>query len=293
MAAARTDPERARTALGELCRTYWHPLYAFARRTGCSSHEAGDLTQGFFAKLLEKRYLAATDRERGKFRSFLLASFKHFMSHERERARAKKRGGGNVVFSLEAEEGEARYALEPAQNVTTEQIYERRWAPTVLERSLECLQAEYTAAGKGGMFEELRGGLTGEEGISSYAEIGERFGMSEGAVKVAAHRLRRRYRKLLRAEIAETVPSPDEIDEELRHLRGVSPTSRRGRSSTRARPGKKSWRRGRGRCLAAGRSSSWVTAAFAASRLRRPLDGRGSCFCLWPRPWPCRCSCWC
>ena len=221
LTAAREDSQGARPALEQLCRTYWYPLYAFARRTGCSPDDAKDLTQGFFAKLLEKQYLADVDPELGRFRSFLLASFKHFAVHERDRARAKKRGGGHVAVTIEVQDAEARYALEPVHNTTAELIFERRWALTLLERILDRLGDEYAAAGKADRFEQLKGVLTGDAALSAYAVIGNHLDLSEGAVKVAAHRLRRRYRKLLRAEIARTVLSPHEVDDELRHLLNV------------------------------------------------------------------------
>jgi RNA polymerase sigma-70 factor (ECF subfamily) len=183
-----------------------------------NAHDAQDLTQGFFAQLLEKDYLRAADPRRGKFRSFLLTAFKHFLSKERERANARKRGGGRLPVSLDFQAGERRYQLEPVDHATPELAFERRWALTVLEQTLARLRQELTRAGKENLFERLKGVLAGEGLDESYAQIADELDTSEQAVKVAVYRLRRRYQELLRAEIAQTVASPEEIDEELRDL---------------------------------------------------------------------------
>ncbi len=217
LAAGDTQAPEAHEALARLCQTYWYPLYAFVRRQGHSPHDAQDLTQEFFARLLKSHYLAVADRKRGRFRSFLLASVKHFLMHEWEKGRALKRGGGQTFVQFDAQAGEALYGREPADNVTADKIFERRWALTLLEQVLHRLEADYTAGGKGELFAALKPALMGEKSIA-YADVGSRLGMSEGAVKVAVHRLRQRYRELLREEIANTVAGPEEIDEELRYL---------------------------------------------------------------------------
>ena len=199
----------------KLCTTYWYPLYAFVRRRGHSAHDAQDLTQGFFARLLEKKDLASVDRARGRFRSFLLAALDHFLINEWHRARTQKRGGATVLFSFDALDAESRLRHEPATD-SPEQIYDRRWAMTLLDQVMARLRTEMAGAGKLAHFEALKFCLTGER--TAYAEVGARLAMSEGAVKVAVHRLRERYRALLRAEIAETVATPEEIEDELRAL---------------------------------------------------------------------------
>ncbi len=213
--SARGDRSGARVALEKLCQAYWYPLYAFVRRQGLSEHDAQDLTQEFFARLLEKDWLAGVDRERGRFRSWLLAALKHFLANEWTRNRTQKRGGGAVLFSFDELDAESRLRHEPATD-SPEQIYDRRWAMTLLEQVMARLRTEMAGAGKLGHFEALKFCLTGEK--SGYAEVGARLGMSEGAVKVAVHRLRERYRALLRAEIAETVATEEEVEDELRAL---------------------------------------------------------------------------
>jgi RNA polymerase sigma-70 factor (ECF subfamily) len=217
-AAGQRDSPASREALATLCRVYWYPLYAYARRRLPRVEDAQDLTQAFFAQLLEKDYLQAAAPERGKFRAFLLTAFKHFLSKERDRANAQKRGGGRQPIPLDLQAGERRYHLEPADHVTPEAVYERRWALTLLELTLDTLRQELVNAGKERLYECLKGTLTGEELGEPYALIAESLGMTEQAVKVAVHRLRKRYQELLRAEIAQTVTSPDEIDDELRSL---------------------------------------------------------------------------
>ena len=207
-----------REALSELCQTYWYPLYAFLRRRGHQPEEAQDLTQAFFTHLLEGRVLSAADAARGRFRSFLLQSLKNFLSTERRRRFAQKRGGGRPMLSLDYQSGEDRYRLEPADPLTPERLFDRRWALTLLEQGLAELRREYETSGRGALFAALESHLEGRPGTTAYAELGSRLGMSEGAVKAAAHRLRRRYRELLRRAIAETVSTPEDIEDELRDL---------------------------------------------------------------------------
>jgi RNA polymerase sigma-70 factor (ECF subfamily) len=207
---------RARDALGELCKAYWYPLYAFVRRRGYAPEDAQDVTQAFFARILETRGLAGADPERGRFRSYLLGAVKHFLANEEERGRALKRGGGAAFFEWDALDPEARYALEPARSDEPDARFDREWALETTARALEELRVESQARGKGELYEALKGSLTGEEPPRS--ETAERLGTSEGAVKVAVHRLRQRYRELLRAEIAQTVGDPEEVEAEMRHL---------------------------------------------------------------------------
>jgi RNA polymerase sigma factor (sigma-70 family) len=211
----RDDPARARAALAQLCQAYWYPLYSFVRRRGYAPHDAQDLTQGFFAQLLEKRGLEGVDPERGRFRTFLLASLKHFLANEWDRTHALKRGGGLTILSLDEESAESRYRLEPSHPMTPERHFERQWALTLLDQVLQTLQEEYHTEGKGDLFEELKTVLDGQPG--AYADMAARLRRSEGAIKVAVHRLRHRYRKLLRARIAATVGERD-VEDELRHL---------------------------------------------------------------------------
>ncbi len=219
VAAGQTaDSSHARAALEQLCQTYWYPLYAFVRRQGHAPHDAQDLTQEFFARLLERNALGAADRERGRFRSFLLATLKNFLHDEWDKLRAQKRGGGHHVVSLDAGDAESRYALEPVDTMTADRLYERRWAMLLLDRAVERLRAEHEAAGKLAQFETLKASLAGPRESQPYAEQAVKLGMSEGAVKVAVHRLRQRYREVIRAEIAETVSDAAEVEEELRHI---------------------------------------------------------------------------
>ena len=219
VAAGRpTDSTHARAALEQLCQSYWYPLYAYVRRQGHAPHDAQDLTQAFFARLLERNALGAADRERGRFRSFLLATLKNFLRDEWDKLRAQKRGGGQAVISLDAGDAESRYALEPADTLTADRIFERRWAMLLLDRALERLRAEHETAGKLAQFEPLKASLAGSRESQPYSELATQLGLSEGAVKVAVHRLRQRYREVIRAEIAETVASEAEVESELRHL---------------------------------------------------------------------------
>jgi len=216
-AAGETSPEADR-ALDDLCRTYWYPLYAYVRRQGRSAEDAQDLTQEFFARLLERNAVRLADRERGRFRTFLLSSLKNFLINEWEKARAAKRGGGGVAFSLDEQDADGRYVMEPVDGLTPERIFEKRWAATLLANVLARLRQEYLAHDKGLLFDSLKPYVCGDTITEGYEEIAGRLGMSAGAVRVAMHRLRDMYRELLRAEVARTVESPVDIDEELRHL---------------------------------------------------------------------------
>ena len=207
----------AQKALAELCQVYWYPLYAYVRRRGHAPADAEDLTQAFFVRLLGQQMLAAAQRERGKFRSFLLASLNHFLADEWDKAGAQKRGARRIV-SLDAQTAESRYFAEPHDALAPDKLFERQWALRLLEEVLRLLQAEYAAAGQAALFEHLRFGLTGDKSALPYAELATQLGMTEGAVKVAVHRLRQRYRARLREEIAHTVAGPDEVEEELRFL---------------------------------------------------------------------------
>jgi RNA polymerase sigma-70 factor (ECF subfamily) len=204
-------------ALSQLCQTYWYPLYAYVRRRGHSAADAQDLTQAFFTRLLEKNVIQVADPQKGKFRSFLLATLKDFLANERRRAKTLKRGGGRWPLSLEFEAGEARYRREPADERTPEDLFQRRWALTVLEQTLARLRAEYEKAGKQELFERLKDCL-GAQSVKSYQTIAAEAGMTEGSIKVAVHRLRARYRDLLRDEVAQTVGATDNLDDEVREL---------------------------------------------------------------------------
>ena len=218
IAAGQGQGVNAEQALAQLCETYWYPVYAYLRRKGWNAHDAQDLTQGFFARLIEKASLAQARQERGRFRSFLLASLNHFLANEWDRDHAQKRGGGQTLLSLDAEEAESRYHLEPPDPLTPEKIFERRWAITLLERVLRTLQREYEAAGREQFFERLKFSLTGEQSQPSYAALAAEVDMTEGALKTAIHRLRARYRELLHEEITNTVATPAELEGEIRHL---------------------------------------------------------------------------
>jgi RNA polymerase sigma factor (sigma-70 family) len=219
LAAARGNvTPHAGEAMAELCRIYWYPLYAYVRRRGHETHEAEDLTQEFFLRLLAKNYLATVDREKGKFRSFLLASLKHFLANEWDRTQTQKRGGGQTILPISTLDAENRYRSEPWHDLTPERLFERRWALTVLDQVLARLQAEHAAGGKQALFERLKAFLVGGRELGGYAEAAAELGMTEGAVKTAAHRMRRRYRELLREEIAQTVAGPEEIDGEIEYL---------------------------------------------------------------------------
>lgn len=218
LTAGGSDSSRSRGALEKLCRAYWFPIYAFVRRQGYSPHDAQDLTQGFFARLLERNYLADADRSRGRFRSFLLASLKHFLANEWDKGRAQKRGGGQMSIPIDFSAAETSCGVDPADHLTADKIFDRRWALALLDQVLHRLRSDYVQHGKEALFEQLKPTLTEASGSVPYAEIAIRLRTSEGAVKTAVHRLRHRYRELLRAEIADTVASPDQIEDEIRNL---------------------------------------------------------------------------
>ena len=221
LAAGGGQSPQADAALEKLCRTYWYPLYAYIRRRGYTPADAEDLTQDFFAQLLRKNYPARADPNKGRFRTFLLHALTQFLADQRERANTLKRGGGQVFVSLDEEAPEDRYRLEVPDELTPEKLFERRWAETVLERALDRLRGEFVASGKQKDYEVLRSFEPGEQGALSYAEAAVRLRVSESAVKSMIHRLRRRHGELVREEIAHTVPSAAEIDEELRYLVAV------------------------------------------------------------------------
>ena len=218
LAAARQSSPGAEEALARLCQTYYYPLYAFVRRRGHSHHDAEDFTQEFFYRLLEKNYLKNVTVDGGKFRSYLLTLLKHFLANEWNRERAQKRGGGKTHLSIDYKDAETRYACEPVDHVTPELLFDRRWAMTLLDNVMDRLQAKYTALGKRELFAALRGHLSGAERLIPYANLGASLGMTEGAVKKAVYDFRERYGKLLKAEIAATVSSPEEAEEEIRNL---------------------------------------------------------------------------
>jgi RNA polymerase sigma-70 factor (ECF subfamily) len=209
--------------LERLCLDYWYPLYAFVRRQGLDREDASDVVQAFLADLIERRDLAKADPARGCFRSFLRKACAHFLAHARDRERAAKRGGGRAPVSIDLQDAEGRYVNEPAHDLTPERLFERRWAMVLLEHVLARLELETARGGKSGLFAHLRPLLEGGELSESYKHIGETLHMSEGSVKVAAHRLRSRYRQLLREEVARTVADPADIDAEIADLlRGLS-----------------------------------------------------------------------
>jgi len=218
LSAGNRGSLQSATALATLCETYWYPLYVFVRRRGRDADDAQDLVQAFFARLLEKNDLAAAGRERGKFRSFLLTSLKHFLANEWDRQRAQKRGGGQPLLSIDFGTADDRYRAEPSHDLTAEKVFERRWAMVLLANVLARLQQEFVQAGKSDTFDHLKIFLTGEQPALTYGQLGAELAMNEGAVKVAVHRLRRRYRDLLRDEIGQTLADPEEIDQEIRDL---------------------------------------------------------------------------
>jgi RNA polymerase sigma factor (sigma-70 family) len=218
---AQGESPAAQEALEKLCRTYWRPIYGFVRRQGSASEEAEDLTQGFFALLLERRDLDAVRKEKGRLRSYLLTSLKNFLTNQRNRALAIKRGEGQRLIPLDELHERERAGFEPADTLTAAQIYERRWALALLDQVLSHLGDEYRAAGNVILFERLKALLTDEPDRLSQAQIADQLGMTENAVKQAFHRLRERYRQLLREEIAHTVMAPGDIEDELRHLIAV------------------------------------------------------------------------
>ncbi len=216
--AGASADQQASHALEQLCRDYWYPLYAFCRRQGLDTEQASDLVQGFLADLIERRDLAKVDPSRGRFRSFLRTACANFLSHTRDYDRAAKRGGGRNLVSINLQDAEGRYMHEPAHQLTAERLFERRWTMVLLERVLARLESEASRVRKSELFYALRPLLEGNDLSQSYQQIGETLNMSEGAVKVAAHRLRNRYRQILREEVGRTVADPAEIDEEIADL---------------------------------------------------------------------------
>jgi RNA polymerase sigma-70 factor (ECF subfamily) len=220
LSAKDNDSFRSAEALETLCHTYWHPLYTFVKRRGYSPADAEDLTQEFFAWLLERNWLGRADQERGRFRSFLLTSICNFLANQWDKARTQKRGSGRIV-SLQSHEAETGFVLEPADSLTPEQSFEWRWALTLLDQVMNRLSAEFVRDGKTELFATLKPCLLGERTMQPYAILASKLAMTEGSVKVAVHRLRQRYRQLLRDEIANTVAKPEEVEDELRYLFAV------------------------------------------------------------------------
>jgi RNA polymerase sigma-70 factor (ECF subfamily) len=218
LAAGGTDSASARPALARLVETYWYPLYAFVRRKGRGPEDACDLTQEFLARLLERKLISAADPEKGKFRTFLLSALERFLVDEWRREGRKKRGGGRAPLSLSLLDAEERYRLEPADTLTPERIYERRWAMTLLDQGLRRLEEECAAAGREAHFAAVRPVLAGEDQGRPYAAIASELRMTEGALKTYIHRLRRRFGALLRAEISQTLSDPRDVDAEIQHL---------------------------------------------------------------------------
>lgn len=221
LAAGRTEQAAAAGALDRLCQQYWFPVYSFIRSKGHDAHHAEDLTQGFFARLLEKNWLESADPSRGRFRSFLLTAASRFLANHYDRERALKRGGGHRVLSFDAQDAEGRFLLEPMSELTPERIFEQQWAHQLLAIVLEKLQAEFDHSGRAGRFDVLKGFLLGDGEVQSYAETAARLGISESAVKSGIHRLRQSYGQILRDEIAQTVETAAEVEAELSHLLNI------------------------------------------------------------------------
>lgn len=213
----RCSPD-SRIALSALCAAYWYPLYAFVRRWGHDADSAQDLTQAFFLQLLEKNSLQAVDQAKGKFRSFLLASVRHFLLNQAKHDHTLKRGGGETIVAFDPTSAEGRYALEPTHDLTAEKLFERRWALTLLDHVLCRLSDQLAQSGKGHVFDKLKSHLLADEGAVRYHETARELHTSEGAIKVMVHRLRKRYRELLREEIARTVENTEQVEEEIREL---------------------------------------------------------------------------
>ena len=216
--AARPDSPEAQAALAELCRNYWFPLYAYARKQGCDLHSAQDLTQEFFGRLIEKNYLGVADRRRGRFRWFLLTAFKCFLANEWDRSQAQKRGGGKSILSFDGMTAEERYRNEPQDDASADQLYDRRWAGDLLERARSCLREEYVNAGRLDRFNYLEAYLPGGQPTLTQAEIGAALGLTEGTVKQEVFRIRRRFGELVRDAVAQTVAHSDEIEDEISYL---------------------------------------------------------------------------
>jgi RNA polymerase sigma-70 factor (ECF subfamily) len=221
LAAGRTETPQSRQALEDLCASYWYPLYAYIRHQGHSKEDAEDLVQGFFARFLEKNYLSGLSSAKGKFRAFLLASLKHFLANEWDRKNRQKRGGAATHLSLDWQNADSRYQIEPADLSSPDKIYDRAWAVTLLERVVRRLQEETAAGTKSRLFERLKPFLMPDAGAAPYAQVAAELNMSEGALRVTVHRVRRRYRELLREEIVQTLSEPGEIAEEMRSLQAA------------------------------------------------------------------------
>jgi RNA polymerase sigma factor (sigma-70 family) len=221
LAAGQKHTPQADMALEELCRTYWYPLYAYVRRRGSSREDAEDLTQGFFAQLLQKNFFAGLSSGQGRFRAFLLASLKHFMANEWDKSKRLKRGGGVTTLSLNWQDADTRYQIDPPDHLSPDKLFDRAWAMTLLERVLERLRGEFEADRRGRQFAELKIFLTAGKGTLSHARAAQALGMEESNVRVMVHRLRRRYRELLREEIAQTLDDPGQVAEEMRALFGA------------------------------------------------------------------------
>jgi len=221
LAAGQTASPQADIALEKLCRTYWYPLYTYVRGRGHSPHDAEDLTQGFFVRLLEKSWVSVADREKGKFRSFLLSVLNHYLGDERDRANAAKRGGGQAPIPLDEQTAENLLSQEPASSLSPEKEFEKRWAAALLQQAMTQLRGEFETAGKGETFDQLKPFLEGEASSGDYAAIAAGLGMSANAIAVSVHRLRQRFRELVRMEVANTVGSPNEVEEEMRYLFSV------------------------------------------------------------------------
>lgn len=216
--AAQADSPAARDALAALCGAYWYPLYAYVRRRGYDAPEAQDLTQEFFVRFLEREDVQTVSEERGRFRAFLLAAMKHFLANEWDRQQAQKRGGGQALLSLDFAAAEDRYRFDPADDLTPERLFEQRWALSLLDEVMTRLRREFAASGREAEFDVLKQFLIGTQPAETYGQIAAERGTTEGAVKVAVHRLRRSYRDLLREEIARTVDGPEDVEDEIRAL---------------------------------------------------------------------------
>jgi RNA polymerase sigma factor (sigma-70 family) len=221
LAAGRAHTPQADHALEELCRTYWYPLYAYVRRRGYTHEDAEDLTQGFFARFLERNYLEGLTSEKGRFRAFLLASLKHFLANEWDRAHRQKRGGDIPVLSLDWEHADDRYKINLPDDLSPDKIYDREWALALLERVITRLRESCAATDQAQLFDKLKPFLTMDKGALPYAQAAVELNMAEGAVRVAVHRLRKRYRDLLREEITQTLSDPAQVEEEMRALLGA------------------------------------------------------------------------
>lgn len=218
LAAGQADAQDSRRALESLCKTYWIPVYSYVRRLAARVEDAQDLTQGFFAHLLEKDAIAKADPERGRFRTFLLTALKNFLANERHKADAEKRGGGRMALSLDFDSGESRIQIEPCHELTPEKLFERRWVLTLLEEIMDCLRTELADKGKETHFETFKGALTGQMNNDDYERAAMALGIAPAAAKQVAYRMRKRYRELFRLEVARTVADDSEIDDEISRL---------------------------------------------------------------------------